>query len=142
MQPVDSETMAFAQRSPQRPAAVLERDAALARVGRMRRLVIFGSAALTAAFAGLVSTTPLGKASPRTTARTTPSTARASTPVAKAPSLPPLANANQLGLQGPSVAPSAPADNSGAVSAPSDASSQPAPAAPQPAPPPVVSGGS
>lgn len=140
MQPVDSETMAFAQRSPQRPAAVLERDAALARVGRMRRLVIFGSAALSAAFAGLVSTTPLGKASPRTTAGTA-STARASTPVAQAPSLPPLANANQLGLQGPSVAPSSSADNSGSVSPSSSAPSQSAPA-PQPAPPPVVSGGS
>ncbi len=141
MQPVDSEIMAFAQRSPQRPAAVLERDAALARVGRLRRLVIFGSAALSAAFAGLVSTTPLGKASPRTTARTAPSTARASTRSAQAPSLPPLANANQLGLQGPTVAPSAPADNSGAVSPSPADSSQSAPVAPQPAPP-VVSGGS
>jgi hypothetical protein len=139
----DSGTMHSAQRSPQRSTAVLERDAALSRVGRIRRLVLFGTAALSAAFAALVSTTPLGKASTRTS-RAPSTTARGSTPVAHAPSLPPLAGANQLGLQGPAVAPS---DGSGASAGPTDPaqaapsqdpSSQPAPA-PQP---PVVSGGS
>jgi len=140
MERFDSGTMPSAQRSPQRSTAVLERDAALARVGRLRRLVIFGSAALSAAFAALVSTTPLGKASVRST-RTGSTAPRASTPVAQAPSLPPLAGANQLGLQGPQVAPS---DASGASAGPSQAAPSQAPSSqPAPAPqPPVVSGGS
>src|SRR5947209_5554874 len=106
MQGMHSGNMLSAQRPPQRPSAVLERDAALTRVGRLRRLAVFGSAALSAAFAGLVSTTPLGKASTRTPARARSTAPRPATSTARAPALPPLAGANQLGLQGPSVAPS------------------------------------
>jgi hypothetical protein len=142
MQRLDSGTMLTGVRPPHRSPAVLERDAALARVGRVRRLVLLGSAALSAAFAGLVSTTPLGKASASSTTSGRSSAAASTGSGAKAPALPPLPGAGELGLQGPSVAPSAandPGAASSSDSAPSpDSSSQPAPASQ----PPAVSGGS
>jgi hypothetical protein len=62
----------------------------------------------------------------------------------QAPTLPPLADGTQLGLQGPSQAPGS--DNSGQAAPQSDPSQQSQSAAaqpaPQPQPAPVVSGGS
>lgn len=151
--------------------AVRARDAALNRVSRTRRLLITASAALSAAFAGFVSTSAPGKASPRT-ARLGASAAlepapRTSQTTLRAPALPPLASASQLGLQGPTDTPqpdsggSASPDSGGSAgsgtpsgggdqtqapaqpSAPAPSPAQSAPA--QPSTPPgggVVSGGS
>ena len=95
---------------PDQSRAVLARDAALARVGRTRRWVIAGSAALAAGFAALVSAVAPGKtlkASGRAEAaaptRSTPSSGRSSA----IPAMPPAASAGDLGLQGPDQAPAA-----------------------------------
>ena len=151
--------------SPDRSRAVLMRDAALARVGRTRRWVIAGAAALTAGIAALVSAVAPG----RSLASKTTSGSAASSETASAsgagvasssgssrssiPAMPPPASAGDLGLQSPDSAPSP--DNqsqpqsapSQPQSAPSQPQSQPAPQ-PQPVPAPappssgVVSGGS
>jgi hypothetical protein len=112
--------------------AVLERDAALVRVGRTRRFVIVATAALTAAVAALVSAVAPGR-SLGAKAQTTPATAaRVAAPSsgsATAPGLPPLASPGSLGLQGPSEAPQPVPDQSQAPSDPSQGQAQPAPAA-------------
>src|SRR5579875_2099205 len=95
------------QTSPNRSHAALARDAALARVGTTRRLAILGSAGLSAALAGFISTSPPSKASTTSATRTPAPATTAPQKVAsapsrgQAPSLPPLANASSLGLQGP-----------------------------------------
>ena len=113
-------------RSPQRGAhsrerslARLQRDAALMRVGRARRLLIGGAAGLTAAIAYFVSSIAPGRAySGSKHAGTAPLTAvtlRSST-------MPPLASPAQLGLQSPDQAPqAAPAPPSPPPPAPSSA---------------------
>jgi hypothetical protein len=145
---------------------VIERDAALARIGRTRRWVLAGTAALTAGAAGLVSAIAPGRslgAKPAQASQpavsTTAAKSSATSGHATEPQMPPLADPSTLGLSGPSQAPQASTtDNSAATppapaqSAPSQAQSdaaaqsQAAPApAPAPAPvpqPPVVSGGS
>jgi len=105
MEPTDSHPMSEVQRPMPRSDGVLERDAALLRVRRMRRLAVAGSAALSAAFAYLVSTSPPGKAtaranSTRTAALTASRTIR---PKLAAPALPPLESAGALGLGGGSA---------------------------------------
>jgi len=119
--------------------AQLERDAALERVSRTRRWVIIGAGALTAGFAALVSAAVPG--------RTLGKGSRARSVAASAPrssagaslTMPPLASAADLGLQGPEQAPqSAPAPSSQQL-APSDPSQAGSPA---PAPSAPVSGGS
>jgi hypothetical protein len=130
-----------------RPRAVLERDAALARAGRARRWVIGGTAALTAGSAALVSAIapgrslgakPLSVKTPVTTANTA------------APQLPPLASPSSLGLGAPSAAPepapqSNPSPSQAQQQSPPAQQSSPAPQDQAPAPSsggPVVSGGS
>jgi hypothetical protein len=98
--------------------AQLERDAALGRVGRTRRVIILSAAGLTAGFAALASAIVPGKSfgakAATATAKIVPNSAR---PAASA-TMPPLATAGQLGLQGPSQAPqSAPSTQSQASSA-------------------------
>ena len=126
---IATEHRAIGRRS--RSLAQLERDAALERVGRARRGLIIGAAALTAAIAALVSAIApghtLGQARILTGAQTSAAAAATVT------QMPPLASPSQLGLQGPSQAPQ---------SAPSQATPNPAAAAPAPAPAPAVSGGS
>jgi hypothetical protein len=97
--------------SPRRLAA-LQRDAALARLGRVRRWLIAATAALTAGIAALVSAVTPGRSGAATHAY---SSQRA------APQLPPAAGPGQLGLQGPAQAPG--------VVAPQAAAPGPAPAA-------------
>jgi hypothetical protein len=114
-------------RRPSKSLAQLERDAALARLGRVRRWVIAGAAALTAGFATLVSAvTPGRSAGAQAQARGLGSSR---TPVRRATParMPPLASASELGLQGPSQAPessSAPSQSSSASSQSPSASSQ------------------
>lgn len=153
-----------------RSLAQLERDAALDRVGRTRRWVIIATAALTAAFAAVVSAVAPGRT---LAAHRQPGTATVAATAARTPApnvtsgrMPPLASPSSLGLQGPSQAPQpapeqapAPAppqpspDPSQSASAPDPSQStpaQPGPAQSQPvpqpapvaAPAPVVSGGS
>jgi len=160
MRRIDSHTMPPAQRPQPRPDAVLERDSALARVSRLRRFVIAGSAALSAAFAWLVSTSPPGKASAHTRGPRVLTAQRATHAALRAPALPPLEGARALGLGGAGSsgqADQAPAAGSGEhagsgqpappqASSPAPDTSTP-PAAPTPpnsapAQPPVVSGGS
>lgn len=131
-----------------RAHAALARDAALNRVSHTRRWVILGSAGLSAGFAALVSASPPSHASTtraKSTARPPAVAPSTGTRSKKAPALPPLANGSQLGLQGPSQAPSASgnqssgAPDSSSQAPPQSAPSQPAAPSPQPGP---VSGGS
>jgi hypothetical protein len=98
--------------------AQLERDAALGRVGRTRRWIILSAAGLTAGFAALVSAIVPGKSlGAKTVTRTAKIVPNSARPAASA-TMPPLATAGQLGLQGPSQAPqSAPSTQSQASSA-------------------------
>lgn len=93
--------------TPRHGQAALERDAALLRVSRVRRLAIVATAALTAGCAALVASIAPGKS-----LATKPNVASATiTPIGSsagarsAPALPPLAGAAQLGLQAPAQAP-------------------------------------
>jgi hypothetical protein len=151
----------------QRPRAVIERDAALARIGRTRRWVMAGTAALTAGAAGLVAGITPGRsfgAKPAATTHAASVNPAARAATASAPRMPPLADPSSLGLTGPAQPPtaassnpsqsspapaetttsqSAPAPSQAAPSPSTPAPSQAAPApAPAPASPPVVSGGS
>jgi hypothetical protein len=140
-----------------RSRAVLMRDAALARVGRTRRWVIVGAAALTAGFAALVSAIAPGRSLASKTSSGVPASETASAGSVAAssssssrssiPAMPPPASAGDLGLQSPGQAP-APDDQSQSQSAPSQPQPTPSQPQPQPAPAPVapssgvVSGGS
>jgi hypothetical protein len=132
-----------------RSRAALVRDAALARVARTRGWVIAGAAALTAAFAGLVSAVAPGRTlTPKAAsgAQTASAAAPTSSSGSAIPRMPPPANASDLGLQSPGQAPSAPDDGQSQSAQPQPQSqpdpSQAAPAPAPPPPPPVVSGGS
>ena len=125
--------------------AALARDQALVRVGRTRRLMIAGAAALTAALAALASVLLPGKSLAAKSHTAVSAGAKVATAPGAAPQLPAPANAAQLGLQSSGQAPqAAPASQAAAPQpAPQQAAPQPAPqpVAPQPAPA-VVSGGS
>jgi hypothetical protein len=128
--------------------AALARDTALERLGRTRRWVIAGTAALTAGFAALVSAVAPGRSlASKSPASTATAKATASTRGANSlPTMPPPANASELGLQGPGQAPSPAPDQS--QSAPQGGPPQSQPTAPPAQAPPssggggVVSGGS
>lgn len=134
--------------NPSRAVAQRERDAALSRVSRVRRLTVFGAGALTAALAAVVSAAAgrtLGAKTPLTTHPLVAKRTRGSTAL---PKMPPLASPRALGLRAPSSAPQAapqtqtqaPAPQTQTQTQPAAPAPQPvAPAAPQPAP---VSGGS
>ncbi len=138
--------------------AALARDAALARVGRTRRWIIAGSAALTAGIAALVSAAAPGRTlSPSSHVQTEASTAGSpsrATASSAIPKLPALAKPGALGLQGPGQAPqSVPNQSQSQSQSQSQPQSQPQPQAPPAAPStsssgsgggggPVVSGGS
>ena len=93
-------------------SAALARDAAIARVGRTRRWVIAGTAALTAGLAGLVSAVAPGRSlASKTSSHTETATAAgkaasgANASSSAVPQLPPVANPSSLGLQGPNQPP-------------------------------------
>ncbi len=134
---------------PDRVAAQNKRDAAFARLRRVRGASVLGAGALTAAVAAVVSAIAPGhtlgaaKTHPRTriVQRTQPSAPALPT------HLPALASPRQLGLQGPAGAPqSAPAAPQSAPAAPQPAPATPTPQSSAPAPSqqssPAVSGGS
>jgi hypothetical protein len=138
-----------------RSRAALARDAAISRIGRTRRWVIAGTAALTAGFAALVSAVAPGRslASKSPSAAKTTTDARPSSSTTAIPQFPPAANPSSLGLQAPNQPPQSvpsspsttPPQSSPAPTTPS--APAPQPAAPQPAPQSsggggVVSGGS
>jgi hypothetical protein len=131
------------------PLAQLERDAALARISRTRRWLIAAAAALTAAFAAIISAVAPGRsfAAHSSTAATGARPLTASAPASN--KLPPLEDGQALGLGGPAQAPQASSAASGSTSQSQVApdQSQVSPDQTQvPAPvqsnPPVVSGGS
>jgi hypothetical protein len=131
--------------------AALARDAALARLSRTRRWVIAGAAVLTAGFAALVSAVAPGRslASKKSSSGTETEAASASSSArgssSAIPRMPPPANPSELGLQGPSQAPSSVPDQSQSQqqqSAPSPAPSAAPPQSSSGGGGPVVSGGS
>jgi hypothetical protein len=132
-----------------RSAAQVDRDAALIRVSRTRRLVLGAATALTAGIAALVSAVAPGKTSASTAGHSVTSGApgfRAS--AASSNRMPPLATPSELGL-GAGEAPRAAHSTTApvqSVAPPAQAApaaqSAPAQVAPSPAAGAVVSGGS
>jgi len=111
-----------------RTQAVLDRDAALGRLGRARRWAIAGAAALTAGCAALASALVPGRSLARAeVAAAAASTGSKPASLAGRPLLPPAASAAQLGFQAPGQPPQAAAPPQ---QAPPAASSQPATPAP------------
>lgn len=109
----------------------MRRDALLARVTRTRWVSGAAAAGLTAAFAALVGAIAPGRSSAKTSATASVKTAaHRARPTA---SMPPAADAAQLGLQPPGSAPQSP-PTAPASQSQSQSQSQPAPA--------PVSGGS
>jgi hypothetical protein len=105
----------------ERRLASLERDAALARVARVRRWAIVATAALSGGIAVLVSAVAPGRSGAATHAYSSAHSASARSGTLQ---MPPPAGPGALGLQGPAQAPSvaapapapAPAAGGGAVS--------------------------
>ena len=128
-----------------RSAAQRQREAAFARIGRVRGWTIVGAGALTAAAAAAVSAAVPGHTLGAKTAN--PAVAKVSSGrAAVSLRMPPLATPSQLGLRGPAGAPTAPSQPQAAPQPQPQAAPQPQPqAAPQPQPQPApaaVSGGS
>lgn len=132
-------------------SAALARDAAIARVGRTRRWVIAGTAALTAGLAALVSAVAPGRSlASKTSSHTETATGAgragsgASASSSAVPQLPPVANPSSLGLQGPSQPPQS-VPNAPKTQTQTQTQTQSAPGPPQssgPAPTPPSSSGS
>jgi hypothetical protein len=119
-----------------RLAVQRDRDAALSRVGRVRRLTIFGAGALTAGLAAAVSAIAPGRSlGAKATVVREPSSARAARRPAGSGTLrmPGLASPGALGLRAPQSAPQASAAGSTSQSAPSAPASPAAPAQAAPA---------
>lgn len=114
-----------------RSAAQLRRDAMIARVTRARWLTAAGAGALSAAVALLVSAVASGRSAAKAgEGSTTGTTGKAAPRARQTATMPPAANAAQLGLQPPGSSPQAP---------PTTATPQPQTQSAAPAP---VSGGS
>ena len=115
-----------------RAAALRNRDAAFARIGRVRTWTIVGAGALTAAIAAAVSAAVPGRTIGAKSGR--PVVTKVSSTHSAGLTMPPLATPSQLGLQGPAGAPTpAPQPQPQTQTTPQ----------PQPAPAPAaVSGGS
>jgi len=126
-------TGAYPGPRPDRAAAQLKREAALARLTRVRGITIAGAGALTAVVAGVVSSASGHTLGAKHVARAAAPAARAAAPSSRGAKLPPLASARQLGLGAPGAAPQA---------APQAQAPAPQPVAPQAAPAAAVSGGS
>jgi hypothetical protein len=130
---------------PERSDAQRRRDEALGRVGRVRRGVIGGAAALTAAFAALVSAAvpgrSLGARRVNAAAASADATSSSSASGSTTPPMPRLATPSQLG-----ITPSSTAQQQAPTPAPTQATTpaptpQPPAAAPQAAPAPAPSSG-
>src|SRR5947199_920578 len=108
-------------------AAVLRRDAALARGRRTRRWVIGASAALTAGFAALGSSVAPGRTL-RSRGESATRSAAARRPVARTAQMPRLARPSDLGLQAPDQVPQAGGASQSAAAPPQQENQQPQPA--------------
>lgn len=130
-------TNAYPGPRPDRATAQRKRDAALARLTRVRALTIAGAGALTAVVAGVVSSASGHALGAKHVIRTAAVTPRAAATPAKAVKMPPLANARQLGLRRPSASPQAAPtqDPNAQASAPQAQPVAPQPVAPQAAAP-------
>jgi hypothetical protein len=138
--------------APLRSNAALHRDAALARIGRARRWLIAGAAAVTGGLAAFVSATAHGHTLHKSTVL--PTRTRATGTSSTRVQMPPLASPSSLGLQGPVQDPQSSSGGSSQAQSGSSSSNQPqsnpspspSQAAPAPSPAPsggaVVSGGS
>jgi hypothetical protein len=126
---------------PDRIAAQQHREAALARLVRVRGASVLGAGALTAALAAVVSAIAPGHtlgAKRRAAVASGPTAATTRAATAK---LPPLASPGSLGLRGPSGAPqSVPSSPQPSAPPQQSAPSQPSTPAPQVAPAPSQSG--
>ncbi len=129
-------TGAYPGPRPDRAAAQIKRDAALARLTRARGITIAGAGALTAIVAGVVSSASGRTLGARHAVRSVAYAPRAAAPSSRTATLPPLASAAQLGLGAPGAAPQA------APGPPQSQAAAPQPVAPQAAPATAVSGGS
>jgi 2-oxoglutarate dehydrogenase E2 component (dihydrolipoamide succinyltransferase) len=130
---------------PVKARAAHDRNAALGRLARTRRWVAGGAAALTAAFAALVSTITPGHTASASARSASPASANTGSSAAPRSRLqmPPLASAGELGLQAPGNAPQpAPQPTPSASPDQSAGAPAPAPAPATPAAPAAVSGGS
>jgi hypothetical protein len=123
-----------------RSHAALQRDAALARIGRARRWLIAGAVGLTGGVAAFVSATAHGHTLHK--GAVVPAPARSTGSSSSSVQMPPLANPSSLGLQGPVNDPQPPSSGGGQSQSNSSSSQSPAAQAPAPAPAPAVSGGS
>jgi hypothetical protein len=124
-----------------RSAAQRSREAAFARIGRVRGLTILGAGALSVAIAAAASASAHGHTLGAKTAgnrRLTGATSRSARVSVSALKMPPLATPSQLGLQAPGAPPQS-------VSPPQATAPAPQTQAPAPSAPPAsvtVSGGS
>jgi hypothetical protein len=135
--------------TPDRAAAQRGREAAFARISRVRGATVIGAGALTAAIAGVVSAVAPGRTlGGKAPTQSTVSASTTTRPHTSALVMPPLENPGQLGLQGPSSPPQSSAPSQPQGTQPQG--TQPQGTQPQvqtqtqsaPAPAPVVSGGS
>ncbi|MEO8969788.1 MAG: hypothetical protein ABI355_19255 [Solirubrobacteraceae bacterium] len=128
---------------PDRATAQRKREAALARLTRVRTITIVGAGALTAVVAGVVSSASGRTLGAKYVVRTAAAAPRAAAPSSRTGKLPPLASAGQLGLggSGGSSQPN-PGASAQAQAAPQAPAAAPQSVAPQAAPAPAVSGGS
>lgn len=132
-------TGAYPGPRPDRAAAQLKREAALARLTRVRWIAIAGAGALAAVVAGVVSSASGRTLGAKHVLRSAAPATRAAAPSSRTAKLPPLASARQLGLGAPGAAPQpAPQGPAG----PQAQAPAPQPVTPQAAPAPAVSGGS
>lgn len=140
--------------TPDRAAAQRDREAAFARLSRVRGATVIGAGALTAAIAAVVSAVAPGRTlGAKAPAQRTASAPKTSRTHVSALVMPPLEKPGQLGLQGPASPPQSSPQSQGTQSQSSQSQSQPQPQAqtqtqsapapaPAPQPAPVVSGGS
>ena len=129
---------------PDRAAAQRKREAALARLARVRGVTVVGAGALTVAVAGVVSAASGRTLGAKHYVRASSVAKVSGNAGSSQATMPPLASAGQLGLGAPASAPQSapPAQSQTQAAAPQSAPAQSAPAPAQSAPAPAVSGGS
>jgi hypothetical protein len=134
--------------TPDRTAAQRDREAAFARIGRVRGATLIGAATLTAAIAAVVSAVAPGRTlGAKEPGHVTTVASRTASTHTGPLVMPPLENPSQLGLRGPANPPrpqgTAPQGTAPQGTQPQAQTQTQSAPAPQPAAPaPVVSGGS
>jgi hypothetical protein len=120
----------------ERMAAQRNREAAFARISRVRGVTVVGAGVLTAAVAGAVSAIAPGHT---LGAKLPAHAAKAPTRSSSSATMPPLASGSQLGLNGPQSAPAPQTQTQTQPGTQTQTQTQPSASAQQPS---VVSGGS